>query len=76
MASSVDNVSARGLKTDDSQRREEWLFNVVPRNVRKPHKTRAIVEAVVDRGAFFELSAPYSRAVITGFPRRTAGRCR
>src|SRR2546429_3932529 len=30
---------------------------------------RAIVEAVVDRGSFFEMTALYGRAVITGFAR-------
>ena len=36
---------------------------------------RAIVEAVVDRGSFFEIAALYGRAVITGLraPRRLAG---
>ena len=44
-------------------------FNAIPRNPRKPYKMRAIVEAVVDRGSFFEMSALYGRAVITGFAR-------
>jgi acetyl-CoA carboxylase carboxyltransferase component len=69
LPSSVDDVPPRGPQTDDPQRREEWLFNAVPRDVRKPYKMRAIVEAVVDRGSFFEMSPLYGRAVITGFAR-------
>jgi acetyl-CoA carboxylase carboxyltransferase component len=69
LPSSVDDVPPRGPQTDDPQRREEWLFNAVPRDVRKPYKMRAIVEAVVDRGSFFEMAALYGRAVITGFAR-------
>ena len=69
LPSSVDDLPPRGPQTDDPQRREEWLFGVVPRDVRKPYKMRAIVEAVVDRGSFFEMSALYGRAVITGFAR-------
>ena len=66
---SVDDVPPRGPQTDDPQRREEWLFTAVPRDVRKPYKMRAIVEAVVDRGSFFEMSALYGRAIITGLAR-------
>src|SRR5207244_2755187 len=45
------------------------LFVAGPHDVRKPYKMRAIVEAVVDRGSFFEMTALYGRAVITGFAR-------
>ncbi len=69
LPSSVDDVPPRGPQTDDPQRREEWLSDAIPRDVRKPYKMRAIVEAVVDRGSFFEMSALYGRAIITGFAR-------
>src|SRR3989454_7013282 len=69
LPSSVDDVPPRGPVTDDSERREPWLFEVIPHDVRKPYKMRAIVEAVVDRGSFFEMSQLYGRAVITGFAR-------
>jgi acetyl-CoA carboxylase carboxyltransferase component len=69
LPSSVDDVPPRGPQTDDPQRREEWLSGAIPRNPRKPYKMRAIVEAVVDRGSFFEMAALYGRAVITGFAR-------
>jgi len=69
LPSSVDDVPPRGPQTDDPQRREEWLSNAIPRNPRKPYKMRAIVEAVVDRGSFFEMSSLYGRAVITGLAR-------
>jgi acetyl-CoA carboxylase carboxyltransferase component len=69
LPSSVDDVPPRGPQTDDPQRREEWLADAIPRNPRKPYKMRAIVEAVVDRGSFFEMSTLYGRAVITGLAR-------
>jgi acetyl-CoA carboxylase carboxyltransferase component len=69
LPSSVDDVPPRGPQSDDPRRREEWLFGAIPRDVRKPYKMRAIVEAVVDTGSFFEMSALYGRAVITGFAR-------
>ena len=49
--------------------------DAIPRDIRKPYKMRAIVEAVVDRGSFFEMSRAlrprhHHRA---GPPRRLAG---
>ncbi|HEU4367538.1 MAG TPA: carboxyl transferase domain-containing protein [Methylomirabilota bacterium] len=69
LPSSIDDVPPRGPQGDDPQRREEWLFGAIPRDVRKPYKIRPIVEAVVDRGSFFEFTALYGRAVLTGFAR-------
>jgi acetyl-CoA carboxylase carboxyltransferase component len=41
----------------------------VPRDPRKVYKMRAIVEAVVDAGSFFEIAPLYGRSVITGLAR-------
>jgi acetyl-CoA carboxylase carboxyltransferase component len=62
-------VPPRGPITDDAGRREEWLVDAVPRDPRKVYKMRNIIEAVVDRGSFFEMSALYGRSVITGLAR-------
>jgi propionyl-CoA carboxylase beta chain len=40
--------------SDDPQRMDEELQTIIPDNVRKPYDMRAIVEAVVDDGFFFE----------------------
>jgi len=69
LPSSIDEVPARGPRTDDPGRREGWLLDAVPRDVRKTYKMRAIVDAVVDRGSFFEISALYGRPIITGLAR-------
>jgi acetyl-CoA carboxylase carboxyltransferase component len=66
---SIDEVPPRVAPTDDPRRREEWLGDAIPRDPRKVYKMRAIVEAVVDRGAFFEIGALYGRSVITGLAR-------
>ena len=54
---------------DPADRREESLLSVVPRNVRTPYDAHRIVEAVVDRGSFFEIAPRYGRARITGLAR-------
>src|SRR5204862_380564 len=59
----------RGPRGDDPGRREAWLFGAIPHDVRKPYKMRAIVEAVVDAGSFFELGALHGRAMVTGLAR-------
>jgi acetyl-CoA carboxylase carboxyltransferase component len=66
---SIDDVPARGPRTDDPGRREPWLLHAVPRDVRKTYRMRAIVEAVVDRDSFFEIGALYGRPIITGLAR-------
>ena len=77
LPSSIDDVPPRGPQTDDPQRREEWLSNAIPRDLRKPYKMRAIVEAVVDRGSFFEMSAALRpRGHHRAAPAWTAGRWR
>src|SRR5499425_1195127 len=69
LPSSVYDLPPRGPQTDDPHRREEWLGDAIPRDPRKVYKMRAIVEAVVDRGSFFEIGALYGRSVITGLAR-------
>src|SRR2546422_5081618 len=69
LPSSIDDVPPRGPRTDDADRREPWLFEAIPHDVRKPYKMRAIVDAVVDRGSFFEVASLYGRAIITGLTR-------
>src|SRR2546422_9525535 len=69
LPSSIDELPARGPQTDDSERREPWLFEAIPHDVRKPYKMRAIVEALVDKDSFFEISPLYGGAIVTGLAR-------
>ncbi len=69
MPSSVYDLPPRGPVTDDPERREEWLSDAIPRDSRKVYKMRAIVEAVVDQGSFFEIGELYGRSIITGLAR-------
>jgi acetyl-CoA carboxylase carboxyltransferase component len=69
LPSSIDELPPRGPRTDDPERREASLFDAIPHNVRKPYKMRTIVEAVVDRGSFFEIGALYGRPIITSLAR-------
>ena len=66
---SIDELPPRGPATDDPSRRADWLMDAIPRDIRKPYKMRAIVEAVVDHDSFFEIASLYGRSIITGLAR-------
>ncbi len=55
--------------TDDAERAEESLMKAVPRNRRQVYKMRPIIEAVVDRGSFFEMASNFGRPMIVGLAR-------
>ena len=59
----------RAAPDDDPNRREESLLSAVPRSRRRPYKVRAILEAVLDKGSFFEIGAGWGRSVVAGFGR-------
>ena len=69
LPSSIDDLPPRGPQTDDPERCESWLGDAIPRAPRKVYKMRPIVEALVDRGSFFEIAPLYGRSVITGLAR-------
>src|SRR5437763_12142512 len=69
LPASVFEVAPRESRTDDPERRDEFLFEVIPRNTRRVYKMRPIVEAVVDKGSFFEMGRMFGRGIITGFAR-------
>src|SRR6201989_420371 len=54
---------------DDPARAEEGLMTAVPRSRRQVYKMRPIIEAVVDKGSFFEMAANFGRPIIAGLAR-------
>src|SRR3982074_961602 len=74
LPSSVHEVAPRGAPPDDPAdapgRRAEFLFEAIPRERRQVYKMRPIIEAVVDRGSFFEMGRMFGRPILTG-PART-----
>ena len=69
LPASVFELPARTASEDDPRRREQALFEAVPRERRKVYKMRPIIEAVVDRGSFFEMGRLFGRPIITGLAR-------
>ena len=69
LPSSVHELPPTIACTDDPQREDEMLLGVVPRSRKQIYKMRPIIEAVVDRGSFFEMSRNFGRSIIAGLAR-------
>jgi propionyl-CoA carboxylase beta chain len=55
--------------TDDPERRDPALNEVVPDSPSKPYDMSEIILRVVDDGRFFEIQPEYARNIIVGFAR-------
>ena len=55
--------------SDSVARAEESLDEIIPDNPNKPYDMKLVIEAVVDRGSFFEVHAQWARNIIVGFAR-------
>jgi methylmalonyl-CoA decarboxylase subunit alpha len=75
MPQNVWELPPRGPRDDPPERREQALLEVVPENRRRPYAMRRIIDAVVDRGSFFEIGPRWGRAVITGLARMDGIAC-
>ena len=69
LPSNVWEMAPRVETGDDPERREEALVNIIPRDRRRAYDGHKVINAVVDRGSFFEIAPAYGRARITGLAR-------
>jgi acetyl-CoA carboxylase carboxyltransferase component len=69
LPSSVHELPPTIACDDDPERSVELLLKAVPRNRRQVYKMRPIIEALVDKGSFFEMSANFGRSIIAGLAR-------
>jgi acetyl-CoA carboxylase carboxyltransferase component len=58
---------------DDTERRDEKLMTIVPKDIKRVYRMRDIVATLADKGSFFEMGQMFGRSVITGLA-RIAGR--
>lgn len=66
---SVHHLPERIQPADDPKRKEEGLLSIVPEDGRTPYKPRRIIEAVADKGSFFEIGSYWGRGIVTGLAR-------
>lgn len=69
MPDSVYELPPRAEPTDDPERRDEELLEVIPRQRRRIYDPRRILEMVLDRGSIFEIAPTYGRSRITALAR-------
>ena len=69
LPSSVHELAPVAPADDDPARREPSLMDAIPRDPHKVYHVRRIIEAVVDRGSFFEIGRMFGRSIATGLAR-------
>ena len=69
LPNSVHELPPRLDSDNDPERRDESLMDAIPKDRRKVYKMRPIIEALVDRGSFFEMGAMFGRPIVTGLAR-------
>ena len=69
LPSSVYEVAERGPTTDDPDRTDDSLVDLVPRDRRQVYRMRVIIDSVVDDGSFFEMGKAFGRSAICGLAR-------
>ena len=55
--------------TDDPNRREERLLDILPADPRRTYDMHEIIDLVVDKGSFFEIKEGWAQSTIVGFCR-------
>lgn len=55
--------------SDDPERRDEKLKNIVPAQPNKPYDVREIIECIVDERHFFEVQQHFAANIVVGFAR-------
>jgi len=69
LPTNVDELPPRVPCDDPRERCEERLLEIVPRERRRIYEMRRVIEAVFDRGSFFEMGRETGPGQITGLAR-------
>ncbi len=54
---------------DDPDRMDELLLDIIPDNMAIAYDMKEVINAIVDRGSFFEIKPEFAKMMITGFAR-------
>lgn len=69
LPSSVWELPSRVATDDKPDRKEPFLLDIVPRDLKKPYEMRRIIEGTIDVGSFFEMGRNFGSTLITGLAR-------
>ncbi|MEX2230489.1 MAG: carboxyl transferase domain-containing protein [Dehalococcoidia bacterium] len=62
-------LTPRAERADDPARQDEALLSIIPRDRRRTFNPRKLIECVVDRDSFFEITTHFGRSLMTGLAR-------
>jgi len=63
------NLPPKIISIDKASRKEDRLLKIIPENRRKAYKMRNLINMVIDKNSFFEISKMYGPSLITGLGR-------
>lgn len=69
LPSNVHELAPYAEPNDERNRADESLLSAMPRDRRKVYNVRKIINAIVDKGSFFEVAKLYGRSRVTGLAR-------
>ncbi|MBM3341986.1 MAG: methylmalonyl-CoA carboxyltransferase [Betaproteobacteria bacterium] len=69
LPASVYGVPPKTACEDSTDRRDEKLLSVIPKDIRRVYQMRGIIDTLVDNGSFFEMGRVFGRSIITGLAR-------
>lgn len=69
LPTSIDELPPLADPDDNPERREKKLLEIVPKDPRRVYDMRFIIEAIVDKGSFFEIGAKWGCSIICGLAR-------
>jgi acetyl-CoA carboxylase carboxyltransferase component len=69
LPNNVWQMPPRVVPDDDPNRRDEALLSAIPRNKRQVYNPHKILDAVLDKDSFFEITPHYGRSRIVGLGR-------
>jgi propionyl-CoA carboxylase beta chain len=68
-ANNMENPPEMELAKNETPEVEEKLRNIVPDDANKPYDVKEIINLVVDKRSFYEISENYAQNVVVGFAR-------
>ncbi|MFH1090286.1 MAG: acyl-CoA carboxylase subunit beta, partial [Pseudomonadota bacterium] len=69
LPSSCREKPRRAKRTDDPERVDMKLRDVIPESPKRPYNMKEIIRTVLDNGVFFEIHRRYAQNMVTGFGR-------
>ncbi|MEM6703926.1 MAG: carboxyl transferase domain-containing protein [Acidobacteriota bacterium] len=69
LPTNVDELPPVAECNDSTDRRDEMLLDIIPKDPKRTYKMRSILESVVDEGSWFEIGRDWGKSIICGLAR-------